>query len=382
MILIALCPVGFEKTLSLEIKKLALNSGILYRIIDLSYGKLRFETDIKGLYYALIGLRTADRILLQCASSVVHDFDDLFELAHNIPFEDYIPKNMPLIIEKVRTNRSSLSAKTSIQSVAHKAIASRLCTKYGLRRLAENGIPAALRIYIEKDKAEILLDLCGDPLYKRGYRTEGGIAPLRETIAAAALLSSGWKRKYPLYDPFCGSGTIAIEAALYAYNIAPGLGRNFFLEKLLFISKKDIVTAREFFLQKIDYSYNVCITGSDYDNTLIETAKRNLRRAFNIKNPPDNFSSVKFYTLPAGDTQTFENNGFIVTNPPYGIRLGDTAAAEENYKKMAVFKDRFSGWHIIVLSDHEGFESYFGGKADSCREIICGALKLYLYTFH
>jgi putative N6-adenine-specific DNA methylase len=207
----ALCAAGAEKALSNELKKMDL------QVLDAGYGRVRFHADIAGLYRALMGLRTADRVLLEVGAFEARDFDALFEGAGSFPWETLIPAEMGLTVVKVRCNRSQLKAETSIQAVVHKAVAERLCDKNKLARLPEGpqlpeGGAAELRAYVEKDMVSLLLDLSGEPLFKRGYRMEGGMAPLRETTAAALLLLSGWKRKYPLYDPFCGSGTILTEA--------------------------------------------------------------------------------------------------------------------------------------------------------------------------
>jgi putative N6-adenine-specific DNA methylase len=216
---IALCGIGVEKVVSNEIRKLA---GP-YRVLESGFGRVRFETDIPGIYRALMGLRCADRLLLEALTFPAADFDTLFNGVTSIPWEAWIPNGMNIRVAKVRSNRSKLQGITTIQAMTHKAAADRLCEKYHQARLSESGPQAEIRVYVEKDQVSVLLDLSGEPLFKRGYRTEGGAAPLRETTAAALLFLANWRRKYPLYDLFCGSGTIAIEAALYAWDAAPGL---------------------------------------------------------------------------------------------------------------------------------------------------------------
>jgi len=233
---VALCAVGAEKVVSNELRKMNL------KVEESLYGRVRFKADTKALYQALIGLRAADRVLLEITSFKATDFDALFEGTANAAWEQLVSKGMGLKVAKVRTNRSQLKAETSIQAIVHKAAAQRLCGKYKVNRLPELAVTpkgeapvkiAEVRVYIEKDIVSLLVDLSGDPLFKRGYRSEGGIAPLRETTAASILFLSGWKRKFPLYDPFCGSGTILIEAAMYAWDIASGLGRQFAMDDLL-----------------------------------------------------------------------------------------------------------------------------------------------------
>ncbi|MCL2602177.1 MAG: class I SAM-dependent RNA methyltransferase [Treponema sp.] len=395
---VALCAVGAEKIVSNELRKLGL------KIIDSGFGRVRFQADITGLYRSLMALRVADRVLLEAALFPAYDFDDLFEGVRHQPWEEYIPPKMGLRVAKVRSNRSALKAATSIQAVVHKAAAERLCVKRGMSRLPDHGDDAELRVYIEKDQVSVLLDLSGDPLFKRGYRSWGGIAPLRETTAAAIILSSGWRRKFPLYDPFCGSGTIAVEAAMYAWDMAPGLGRHFALEQLLVANKGIQRDVREELVSKVDFSRHVRIAGSDADSHSIAAAKSNMRHAIALssrqeregeaaaaKAPPP---EVAFNILPmsavtnpfagtaAADAETMgAETGFIITNPPYGNRLGDIESSEKTYAEMGCLAGSFPGWKLAVITDHAGFESFFGKKADSCREITNGAIRSYLYQY-
>jgi len=291
-------------------------------------------------------------------------------------------------VAKVRTNRSVLEAETSVQAVVHKAAADRLCSKRRINRLPENGEEAELRVYIEKDQASVLLDLSGEPLFKRGYRIKGGIAPLRETTAAAIILHSGWRRKFPLYDPFCGSGTIAIEAALYAWDIAPGLGRGFALDRLLLGDNKTAARVRREYLEKADFSRLVRIEGSDSDSASAAAAKVNMERAIAMaeKKGPQNSPLFKVIPMekaeiPGEMANDKDVQGFIITNPPYGRRLADTETAEKTYAQMRTLASRFPLWKLAVITDHSGFESFFGKKADSCREITNGAIRSYLYQY-
>ena len=382
---VALCAVGAEKTVSNELRKLGL------KISEGGFGRIRFKADISGLYRSLMALRAADRILLEVACFEACDFDALFEGVRQQPWEDYIPPNMGLRVAKVRTNRSVLKAETSIQAIVHKAAAEKLCVKRNVNRLQEHGDMAELRVYIEKDQVSVLLDLSGEPLFKRGYRTVGGPAPLRETTAAAIILGSGWRRKFPLYDPFCGSGTIAVEAALYAWDMAPGLGRHFALEQLLLADKGVERTVREELLSKVDFSRHVRIGGSDADAASVAAAKANMGRAIALLNGGEtgsvNAELPSFRVLPMQEASSPfapdspEAEGFVVTNPPYGQRLGDTQDAEKNYAEMGCLVRNFSGWKLVIITDHPGFESFFGKQADSCREITNGAIRSYLYQY-
>ena len=405
---VALCATGAEKALANELRKL---NG---QVTDASgYGRVRFLTDISGLYRALMGLRTADRLLLELNFFEARDFDSLFEGTRAAPWETVIPRDMGLTVVKVRSNRSQLRAETSIQAIVHKAAAERLCSRYGINRLPEGGPAAELRVYVEKDQVSLLLDLSGEPLFKRGYRTEGGIAPLRETTAAALLLLSGWKRKFPLYDPFCGSGTILIEAAMYAWDMAPGLGRSFAIENLLICDRETENAVREEFRARVNFNNIIRIAGSDGDSRAVSIAASNSLRAQDLalgRIPVRGIRAISsggkagqslplFRTLsldkarspfdceiPVSAEKQAANvqkgpEGFIVTNPPYGRRLGETADAEYNYSAMKILHENFHGWKLSVISDHPGFESFFGSKADSCREISNGAVQSYLYQY-
>ena len=405
---VALCATGAEKVLANEFRKMNLC------ISDTGFGRVRFQTDISGLYRALMGLRTADRVLLEMGFFEAEDFDSLFEGTRDKPWDNIIPEGMGLTVVKVRTNRSQLKAETSIQAVVHKAAAERLCTRYKINRLPQDGKTAELRVYIEKDQVSLLLDLSGAPLFKRGYRTEGGIAPLRETTAAALLLLSGWKRKFPLYDPFCGSGTILTEAAMYAWDMAPGLGRHFAIENLLIADSNTEASVRNEFRSRVNFQNIIRIAGSDEDSRAVEIAESNSLRAQELAQgralvrgekpaglevkagapsfrtlaldqahfPFDNAMPAHAETgAAAGDANEKEPLGFIVTNPPYGRRLGETVDAERNYRNMGILHEHFSGWKLAVISDHPGFETFFGSKADSCRELSNGAVQAYFYQY-
>ncbi|MDR2663892.1 MAG: class I SAM-dependent RNA methyltransferase [Treponema sp.] len=404
----ALCAAGAEKVVSNELKKLVPSRRGTgdYAVLESGFGKVRFTTDLEGLYRALMALRAADRLLLEAGVFPAPGFDELFEGTRNIPWERYVPRGMGLKVSKVRASRSKLAAETSVQAVVHKAAAERLCGHYGIRRLPEPAAPgvqvlkpvqgmllkagtpedrgvlqAELRVYLEKDRASLLLDLSGPPLFKRGYRPSGGTAPLRETAAAAIILLSGWRRKFPLYDPLCGSGTIVIEAALYAWDQAPGLGRSFALSDLAIADKKLEADVRGELAEKADYRRTLRIYGSDADAGAAALAQTNLRRALNDRIP----GGVTIRTLPMEETAIPEackdDPGFILTNPPYGRRLGDTGEAEARYRDLGDLGRRFPGWKLGLICDHPGFESHFGRKADSCRELKNGAVDAYFYQY-
>jgi putative N6-adenine-specific DNA methylase len=387
---VALCAVGAEKVVAQEVRKLGLG------VEESGFGKVRFHADLAGLYRSLMALRVADRVLLEAGFFPAEDFDALFEGARALRWEDYIPRGMGLVVAKVRTNRSKLSAETSIQAIVHKAAAERLCSAFHIGRLPEGGAAASLRVYIEKDQVSLLLDLSGEPLFKRGYRREGGIAPLRETTAAGLLQLALWRRKFPLYDPFCGSGTILVEAALYAWDAAPGLGRRFALADLLIADAALEQSVREELRQRVNFEHTIRIFGSDKDPRAVSIAASNVRRAYDIalgRPPQDGIQTRVSFEKPLPGLPELrcvpmeearspgEAPGIIITNPPYGKRLGDPGEAEAGYAAMSALMRGFPGWKLAVITDHPGFESFFGHKADTCREITNGAIPSYFFQY-
>jgi putative N6-adenine-specific DNA methylase len=393
---VALCAVGAENAVSNEIKKLGL------AVAESGFGRVRFRANITGLYRALMELRAADRVLLEAAVFPAADFDALFAGTENCAWEHLIPAHLGLTVVKVRSNRSKLKAETSIQAITHKAAAQRLCRAYGLDRLPEaahlpEGAQAAeIRVYVEKDVVSLLLDLSGEPLFKRGYRKDGGTAPLRETSAAAVLLLSGWKRKHPLYDPFCGSGTILTEALMYAWDMAPGIGRNFALCNLLIADKEIEKTVRAELRGKINGERTIRIAGSDEDAKAVSLAKLNIERLIGMAAGQDTpgynpagiekkITPVELTVMPMKEARPpFSGSldgGFIVTNPPYGKRLGDLAASERLYEEMAALGQHFPQWKLALITSHPGFESFFGRKAHSCREMKGGPIPIYFFQY-
>jgi putative N6-adenine-specific DNA methylase len=403
---IALCAVGAEKVVSNELKHLGIT------VLDTSFGRVRFFASTEQLYRALFCLRAVDRVLIEAARYPAQDFDLMFDYARKIEWEKYVPDGMGVVVTKIRTNRSKLDDERTIQAMIHKAVADRLCAHYKTERLPEDGKMAEIRVYIEKDIVSIMLDISGDPLFKRGYRVEGGPAPLRETTAAAILLLSGWRRKFPLYDPFCGSGTIAIEAAMFAWDMAPGIGRKFAIADLAIADDTIEKNIRKELLARVDFSRRIRIGGSDAETSAVEAARANMLRAEALAKggsagpaaTPARTVTVKvsgakpakkpvavrfphqpmFRVLPMENTSAPENEseGFIVTNPPYGHRLGNAAEAEAVYQRMGNLRGRFPAWKLAVITDHAGFESHFGRKADAVRQITNGVLQTYLYVFN
>ncbi len=381
--LVALCAVGAEKILGNEIKYLG------YKLESNAPGRVSFFGDDDALFRANLCLRTSDRVYLQMAKYSASDFDALFDGVYAINWNDFYRKDVHVIVDKVRTYKSKLNSEHSIQKIVQKAIYKKLGDKWHMSTLPESGAESNVRVYIDNNEAMILLDLSGLPLHKRGYRTDGGTAPLRETTAAVMLQLMMWRRKTPLHDPFCGSGTIPVEAALYAHNIAPGFGRRFALENLLIYNADRAKKIRIAEAENIRTDVETRITGSDIDSAAVERAKLNAEHACvaagralqeigcDSRIPRPDFIQSDFTELEA----PFDA-GLLLCNPPYGERLGDEAEAELLYKRMSCLFKNFPGWEIGVITPHLKFQECIGKHAALLKDIKAGNLdtKFYIYS--
>ncbi|MBU0926377.1 MAG: class I SAM-dependent RNA methyltransferase [Spirochaetes bacterium] len=346
----ASCAVGIEKVLAGELERLGIAPGTR------SAGRVSFETDKAGLARALVGLRTADRLFLVAGTFPAKDFDQLFDGFNAIPWERWVGPRDRLVIEKAKSIRSALSAQNSIQSVGQKAAYDRLCAEYGVNRMPETGETVMTRVRVEGDIAAVELDLCGEALSRRGYRKRPTEAPLKESVAAAVLFLSGWRRSFALYDPFCGSGTIPIEAALYAFDIAPGLGRGFSWERMPDGGAKEVAAAKERARAAVDPTRDVMIAGSDADQAALDAALANAGLA-------GVGDRIRFFRARAEEAAPFEERGFIVTDPPYGKRLGTPAEADALYASLGAFSGRFARWELCFVVDREEFGGFAGERA-------------------
>jgi putative N6-adenine-specific DNA methylase len=380
--LVALCAVGAEKILGNEIKQLG------YKLTGNAPGRVSFFGDDDALFRTNLCLRTADRVYLQLASYPAEDFDELFDGAYDIEWQNYFKKDTRVVVDKVRTYRSKLNSEHSIQGMVHKAIYKKLGAKWHMTTLPETGTEENVRVYIDENTAFILLDLSGLPLHKRGYRTDGGIAPLRETTAAVMLQEMTWRRKTPLHDPFCGSGTLAIEAALYAYNVAPGFGRRFAIETLPLFNQQKAVEMKKAEAAKIRTDVEVRITGSDIDGAAIKRAQENAEhacvmagRALQLIGKDDRIPRPDFIQSDFEDLHAPYTEGLLLCNPPYGERLGDEAEAEALYKKMGSLWTAFSGWEMGIITSNKKFQECFGHYATLLKDLKAGNLDTCFYMY-
>lgn len=381
--LVALCAIGAEKILGNEIKFLG------YKLISNAPGRVSFSGDDDSLFRANLCLRTADRIYLQVAEYNALNFDDLYDGAYSVNWQDFFKKDTKIVVDKIRINKSKLNSEHSIQGIVHKAIYKKLGDKWNMQTLPETGERSDIRIYIDENKVFLLLDLSGLPLHKRGYRVDGGIAPLRETSAAVMLQKMLWRRKNPLHDPFCGSGTIPIEATLYAFNVAPGFGRRFALENLSIYNEKRSLEIRSQEAAKIRTDVEVRITGSDIDAKAIERAKKNAEYAcvmagralksigISAHLPRPDFIQSDFKQLHA----PYEN-GLLLCNPPYGERLGDEEEVSKLYKQMSSLWEDFPNWDIGVITSNPKFQEDFSHKANHIKNLKAGNLDTVFYIYN
>jgi len=360
------CKLGLESVLAKEIRDLG------YSDISVLNGEIEVKGDDTCLARLSIWLRTAERILLKLTAFEAYDFDQLFEGASDVNWSDYLPKDAKIRIFPKCINSKLLSGR-SVQSIVQKAIVEQMKKKYKISWMPETGEEYKIHVDIIKDKVVISLDSSGAGLHKRGYRAHAGEAPLRETVAAAMALLSNRKPETPLFDPFCGSGTIPIEAAMIGANIAPGLNRVFDAEKWHFISKKVWADARKEAKESVK-PMKMMIYGSDIDPSMIVLAKKNAKKAG--VNEYTEFSVKDFESfVMSGD------RGMIITNPPYGERLEDIDYAEKMIRSMHKVLPLKRDWSYFILSPHPDFEKLFGRRATKNRKLYNGKIKCYLRSY-
>ena len=380
--LVALCAVGAERILGNEIKHLG------YKLNGNAPGRVSFLGDDDAFFKANLCLRTADRVYLQLAEYDALDFDALYDGTYAVNWQDFLRKDSRVIVDKVRSYKSKLNSEHSIQGIVHKAIYSKLGDVWKMSSMPETGEESNIRVYVDENKVLVLLDLSGLPLHKRGYRVDGGIAPLRETLAAVLLQEMMWRRKTPLHDPFCGSGTIAIEATLYAFNVAPGFGRRFALENLPIYNAERAQQIRDEEAAKIRTDVEVRITGSDIDNAAVERSKKNAEyacvmagRALKSIGISAHIPRPDFIQSDFADLAAPYDEGLILCNPPYGERLGDADQARELYKNMQSLWTDFNGWDIGIITSNEEFQENFGHKTSAIKKLKAGNLDTSFYIY-
>lgn len=367
--LIAPCHFGLEAVLKREIMDLG------YEISEVEDGRVTFLGDAEAVCRANIFLRTAERILVKVGSFSAVTFDELFEKTRSLPWENYIPKDGKFWVAKAASVKSKLFSPSDIQSIMKKAMVRRLQERYGIEWFPENGAEYPVRVFLMKDRVTVGIDSSGVSLHKRGYREVSGKAPITETLAAALILLTPWKRDRILVDPFCGSGTFPIEAAMMAAHIAPGMNRSFTAEAWTnLIPRKlwyDTVNEANDLMED---GIEVDIQGYDADEEVIRIARRNAREAGVER-------LIHFQKRDVRELNHPKKYGFIITNPPYGERLEDKKDLPELYRAFGESFRRLDSWSAYMITSYEDAERYFGRKADKNRKIYNGMLKTYFYQF-
>jgi len=367
--LIAPCHFGLEAVLKREIIDLG------YEIKEVEDGRVTFYGDAEAICRANIFLRTAERVLLKVGSFKAVTFEELFEKTKGLPWEDFIPKDGKFWVAKAASVKSKLFSPSDIQSIMKKAIVKRLQDRYHVEWFKEDGASYPIRVFLMKDIVTIGIDTSGVSLHKRGYREVAGKAPITETLAAALIMLTPWNKDRILVDPFCGSGTFPIEAAMIAANIAPGMNRSFTAEEWTNIIPKklwyEIINEAN---DMINDDIQVDIQGYDVDQSVIKIARRNAREA-----GVDHL--IHFQQRDVRDLNHPKKYGFIITNPPYGERLEDKADLPALYKAFGDSYKRLDSWSAYMITSYEDTEKYFGRKSDKNRKIYNGMLKTYFYQY-
>lgn len=367
--LIVPCHFGLEAVMKREIQNLGYEVG---RVED---GKVTFGGDSEAVAYANLFLRTTERVLIQAGRFEAGTWDELFEQIRALPWERYIPRNGKFWVAKANSVKSRLFSPSDIQSIVKKAIVERLRSVYYVDWFPEDGDSYPIRVSILKDVVTVGLDTSGVSLHKRGYRQRTAKAPITETLAAALLMLTPWKGDRILVDPFCGSGTFPIEAAMLAADIAPGMNRNFLAEgwKHL-IPPKCWADAREEAQDRVDLSVETDIQGFDIDGEVICAARENARLAGVEK-------LIHLQQRPVSELSHPKKYGFLITNPPYGERLEEKETLPELYRTLGERFAALDAWSMYVITSYEDAQRYLGRKADKNRKIYNGMLKTYFYQY-
>lgn len=367
--LIATTTFGLEAVARREIQALG------YEVLRTEDGKVTYMADERGIAKSNIWLRTPDRILLKMAEFKAEEFEDLFQQVKGIPWEELIPVDGQFTVIGTSV-KSKLHSVPACQRTVKKAIAERLSEFYVTDDLPETGAAYTVKVTMLKDRATITVDTSGEALHKRGYRINPVAAPIKETMAAALVMLSFWNKDRLLVDPCCGSGTIPIEAAMIALNIAPGLGRKFASEQWDIIDAEIWKEERKKAYEAIDSESDLNIRASDIDKRTLEAARENAEEA-----GVDHV--ISFSVQDIKDMKADGGNGIIIMNPPYGQRIGDEEAIKVIYDKLRVFFRENPDWSLFIITPDEGFEDkVMGRKAERRRKLFNGRLKTCYYQFH
>ena len=346
-----------------------------YEIVSVEDGRITFAGDVEAIARANVFIRTAERIMLKCGSFKATTFDELFEGTKAIPWENILTRDAKFWVSKATSNKSALFSPSDIQSIVKKAMVERMKQTYHVNWFTEEGASYPVRVFIFKDVVTLAIDTSGISLHKRGYRRLVGKAPISETLAAALIMLTPWHKDRVLVDPFCGSGTFPIEAAMIGANIAPGMDRDFTAAEWVKIGNKKMwyETIDEAH-DMIDNDVKMNIQGYDLDGDIVKCAMENARCAGVDKH-------IHFQQRDVKDLSNPKKYGFVMTNPPYGERLEEKEALPELYRTIGEAYRNLDSWSMFLITSYKDAEKYIGRKADKNRKIYNGMIKSYFYQF-
>ncbi|MCI6036324.1 MAG: class I SAM-dependent RNA methyltransferase [Firmicutes bacterium] len=366
---IAPCHFGLEAVLKREIIELG------YEITSVEDGRVTFIGDAEAVCRANVFLRTAERILIKVGQFHAETFDELFEGTRALPWEMYLPQNAKFWVTKAASVKSKLFSPSDIQSIMKKAMVERMRKVYHVNWFPEDGDAFPVRVFLYKDEVTVSLDTTGESLHKRGYRKLTAKAPIAENLAAALIMLTPWNKTRILVDPFCGSGTIPIEAAMMAANMAPGMNRSFLAESWThIIPKKEWYACMDEAAELVDFSQMPDIQGYDIDDEMVRIARENAKLAGVEQYIHFQRRGVEALSHP-------KKYGFIITNPPYGERLEDKNTIASIYRTLGERYRQLDSWSLYVITSYEDAQQMIGRKADKNRKIYNGMLKTYYYQF-
>lgn len=366
--MIATAPMGLEALVARELKQLG------YEDQTVENGRITFRGDESAICRTNLWLRTADRVEIKLGEFPATTFEELFEGVRALPWDEWIPADGNFHING-KSHKSVLTSVPAVQGVVEKAIVERLRQKHKLEWFPKTGAYYRIDVALLKDQALLTLDTTGPSLHKRGYRKLTAAAPIKETLAAAMILLSRWHPERAFMDPCCGSGTIPLEAALIGHNMAPGLHRQFSAEGWGRVGADLWTKARDEAHDLVDYDVPMEIVGSDINDEVLELAHAHARAAGLSK-------SVQFKKVPAAKAVTNETYGYIITNPPYGERIGEREAVEELYQDLGQLRRRLDDWSFFIITAHKEFEHFFGRRSDKKRKLYNGRIECNLYQYH
>ena len=367
--LIAPCHFGLEAVLKKEILDLG------YEISLVEDGRVTFIGDDEAICRANIFLRTAERVLLKVGSFKAETFEELFQGTKAIAWEEYVPEDGKFWVAKASSIKSKLFSPSDIQSIMKKAMVERMKKHYGVSWFPENGASYPLRVFLYKDVVTVGIDTSGDSLHKRGYRTLTSKAPITETLAAALIMLTPWNKERILVDPFCGSGTFPIEAAMMAANMAPGMNRSFLSEDWKnLIKRKCWYEAMDEANELVDRDVKADIQGYDIDGDIVKAARANAESA-----GVDHM--IHFQQRPVSALSHPKKYGFIISTPPYGERLEEKSNLPALYREIGERYAALDAWSMYLITSYEDAEQYIGRRADKNRKIYNGMMKTYFYQF-